>query len=107
MHIPRASAARIRAEVEQPLTELRQQLSALQTEIAQVAGSVAGSVNGKWPKAYIDAMKTFASGDGGDAIQGMKNTAAKMSDFAHEAAYQVDYTNRMIIAQVAEFLFEW
>lgn len=52
-------------------------------------------------------MKTFASGDGADAIKNLKDTAANMADFGHESAYQVDYMNRMIIAQVVQFLVEW
>src|ERR1700760_1848880 len=106
MHIPRADAAAIRATVEEPNTALVTALSGLQGELAQIAQSVGGSVDGKWSKAYVDAMSTFASGDGADAIKNLKDTAANMADFGHESAYQVDYSNRMIIAQVVEFFVE-
>ncbi|MYS20623.1 hypothetical protein GA0115240_12161, partial [Streptomyces sp. DvalAA-14] len=107
MHIPRAKSAAIRAAVEQPNAALVSALTDLQSELGRITTSVAGSVDGKWSKAYVDAMSTFASGDGADAIKNLKDTAANMADFGHESAYQVDYMNRMIIAQVVEFLIEW
>ncbi|MBV2354911.1 hypothetical protein KUM39_11120 [Streptomyces sp. J2-1] len=107
MHVPPASAARIRVSVEQPNADVVKDLGELQNLLAKVGTSVGGSVNGKWSDDYVAAMRTFTSGDGADAIQRLKETAAAMADFGHETAYQVDYMNRMIIAQVVQFVIEW
>ncbi|MFI5753567.1 hypothetical protein ACIGYQ_48330, partial [Streptomyces sp. NPDC053726] len=82
-------------------------LDGFQELIGQIAKSVAGAGSGRWNEAYAKAMSTFGSGAGADYVKNLKDTAAKISGYARETGYQIDYTNRMIIVQVVQFLFEW
>ncbi|MEU0950276.1 hypothetical protein ABZ379_47735, partial [Streptomyces canus] len=107
MHVPRGSAARLRVEVEVPHRELAQAFDDFASEIVQVARGVAGSSSGAWSSAYAGAMSTFVSGEGADALAQLRKGALDLADASHETGYQIDYTNRMIIAQVVQFLFEW
>ncbi|MEU5088348.1 hypothetical protein [Streptomyces sp. NPDC021356] len=52
-------------------------------------------------------MSTFASGDGADHVQALKETAAQLAHAAHEFGYQLDYTRITIAGQVVLFLLEW
>ncbi|MGW3458334.1 hypothetical protein ACWDE9_01670 [Streptomyces olivaceoviridis] len=107
MSVPLGSSERMRNEVQVPHLELVKYLDEFQNLVAQVAGGTAQGANGDWPKAYVDAMKTFLSGDGADYISGLRDTAAQLADGAGEFAYQLDYTNLMIVLQVLAFLVEW
>ncbi|HEY5834683.1 hypothetical protein, partial [Streptomyces sp.] len=107
MHIPKGSAARMSSEVEAPHRALVNALEEFQGMIAEITNSVSGTVSGQWNDAYVKAMSTFGSGRGADYVKNVKDTAAKIADYARETGYQIDYTNRMIIAQVVQFLFEW
>ncbi|MEW2288535.1 hypothetical protein [Streptomyces sp. NPDC047841] len=107
MSVPLGSSERMRNEVQVPHLELVKYLDEFQNLVAQVAGGTAQGANGDWPKAYVDAMKTFLSGDGADYISGLRDTAAQLADGAGEFAYQLDYTNLMIVLQVLAFLMEW
>ncbi|MEU6601856.1 hypothetical protein [Streptomyces flaveolus] len=93
--------------MEQPHLELVKYLDGFQSLVAEITGGTAQGASGDWPQAYVDAMKTFMSGDGADYISGLRDTAAQLADGAREFAYQLDYTNMMIILQVLAFLLEW
>ncbi|MET8565961.1 hypothetical protein ABZV75_37395 [Streptomyces flaveolus] len=107
MHVPEAQAPAVRMKVEDPHRRLAASLRELQDLIAEVSGRVTGSAAGPWSRAYAAAMATFASDDGTDHIEALRQTALKLADYAGEYAYQLDYTVRMIIAQVFQFLAEW
>ncbi|MFG2357802.1 hypothetical protein ACGFRF_29720, partial [Streptomyces sp. NPDC048521] len=107
MSVPLGSSQRMRDEVEQPHLELVQYLDGFQSLVAEITGGTAQGASGDWPQAYVDAMKTFMSGDGADYISGLRDTAAQLADGAREFAYQLDYTNMMIVLQVLAFLLEW
>ncbi|MER6375876.1 hypothetical protein ABT255_47905 [Streptomyces mirabilis] len=107
MAVPEGDSGRVLGEVMQPNLALVRDLEAFQHVIAQVVIGVSHTATGPWSDAYVQAMSTFASGDGADYVRSLKETASKLADSAHEYAYELDYTNRMIVAQVAMFLFEW
>ncbi|MFF3503289.1 glycosyltransferase [Streptomyces sp. NPDC003247] len=107
MSVPLGSSERVRNEVQVPHLELVTFLDEFQNLVAQVTGGTAQGANGDWPEAYVSAMKTFLSGDGADYVSGLRDTAAQLADGAHEFAYQLDYTNLMIVLQVLAFLVEW
>ncbi|MEU7361867.1 hypothetical protein AB0B37_35755, partial [Streptomyces olivaceoviridis] len=107
MSVPLGSSQRVRDEVEQPHLELVKYLDGFQSLVAEITGGTAQGASGDWPQAYVDAMKTFMSGDGADYISGLRDTAAQLADGAKEFAYQLDYTNMMIVLQVLAFLLEW
>ncbi|MEB3963014.1 hypothetical protein OKJ48_22590, partial [Streptomyces kunmingensis] len=107
MHVPRGSSARLRSEVEVPHAALAASLDEFQEAIADITRSVSGTVSGKWGDAYGQAMSTFGTGAGADYVKSLRDTAAKVANYARETGYQIDYTNRMIIAQVVQFLVEW
>ncbi|MER7930553.1 hypothetical protein ABTY96_46855, partial [Streptomyces sp. NPDC096057] len=52
-------------------------------------------------------MRTFVSGGGADYLSGLRDAATALADGAGEFAYQLDYTNLMIVLQVVAFLAEW
>ncbi|MEV5176675.1 hypothetical protein AB0L10_37630, partial [Streptomyces flaveolus] len=93
--------------MEQPHLELVKYLDGFQGLVAEITGGTAQGASGDWPQAYVDAMKTFMSGDGADYISGLRDTAAQLAEGAGEFAYQLDYTNMMIVLQVLAFLLEW
>ncbi|GAA2339888.1 hypothetical protein OKJ48_22530 [Streptomyces kunmingensis] len=107
MHVPKGSSTRMRTEVEAPHRDLTRALEEFDDLLGQVTKGVAGSASGRWSSSYSDAMATFKSGAGGDVLARLRHTAGQLADFARETAYQIDYTNRMIVVQVAQFLFEW
>ncbi|MGW3290757.1 hypothetical protein ACWDR3_39600, partial [Streptomyces sp. NPDC001002] len=107
MKPPHAKADQILVNMRDPNVELVQQLSQLQDELAKIAQAVSRDATGQWSDAYVKAMGTFFSGEGADAIEQLKTTAKNLADYAQESAYQVDYANRMIIAQLVMFVFEW
>ncbi|MFG2632334.1 hypothetical protein, partial [Streptomyces sp. NPDC048473] len=107
MHVPRGSSVRMRAEVEIPHSDLMKALDEFQDLIGQIAKSVSGAGSGQWNDAYVKAMSTFGAGAGADYVKNLKDTAGRISNYARETGYQIDYTNRMIIVQVVQFLFEW
>ncbi|MER6852513.1 hypothetical protein, partial [Streptomyces flaveolus] len=94
-------------EVVEPLLEFVRALDEVSHRVAAVAGGVASSVSGRWGRAYAEAMSTFVSGSGADALTRMRGAARELADAARETGYQIDYTNRMIVAQVVQFLFDW
>ncbi|MEU3519936.1 hypothetical protein ABZ770_32485, partial [Streptomyces sp. NPDC006654] len=106
MRPPEGSAVGVRA-LEAALKALGEGLGVLQELAVSVAGSVAGSAGGLWSEAYVGAMRSFASGDGADYVAALRKSAEELTDFLSEFAYQLDYTNRMIVAQVVQFVFEW
>ncbi|MEB3962877.1 hypothetical protein OKJ48_21880, partial [Streptomyces kunmingensis] len=107
MRVPRGSSARLRDEVELPHREVERALGEFEELISGVSRGVASSASGRWGAAYGDAMSTFVSGAGGDVLGRLRARAGELAETARETGYQIDYTNRMIIAQVAQFLFEW
>ncbi|MFF4903226.1 hypothetical protein, partial [Streptomyces sp. NPDC001068] len=107
MSVPLGSSERMRSEVQVPHQELVKFLDGFENLVAQVAGGTAQGASGEWPRAYVEAMRTFLSGGGADYITGLKEAAAQLADGAGEFAYQLDYTNLMIVLQVMAFLVEW
>ncbi|MEU1268597.1 hypothetical protein [Streptomyces sp. NPDC005799] len=107
MSVPLGSPQRMHNEVQVPHEELVKFLDGFENLVAQVAGGTAQGASGDWPEAYVEAMKTFLSGGGEDYLSGLRDTAAQLADGAHEFAYQLDYTNLMIVLQVLAFLVEW
>ncbi|MFC4326438.1 hypothetical protein ACFPC0_01050 [Streptomyces andamanensis] len=104
MSVPLGSAERMYREVELPHVELVRFLDGLQQAVVGTAGAVATGASGEWPREYLRAMSTFASGDGADHIESLKSVATQLAEAAHEFAYQIDYTNLMIVEQVFQFL---
>ncbi|GAA2338657.1 hypothetical protein OKJ48_04685 [Streptomyces kunmingensis] len=107
MHVPRGSASRMHHEVEVPHAALVRSLDEFQEVVADITKSVSGTVSGKWGDAYAGAMATFGTGAGADYVKNLRDTSARIANYARETGYQIDYTNRMIIAQVVQFLVEW
>ncbi|MGW2975671.1 WXG100-like domain-containing protein, partial [Streptomyces mirabilis] len=107
MAVPEADSQRVRDEVEQPNLAMAETLGDFQHLITQVTGAVARNATGQWSEAYVKAMSTFAGGDGADYVRSLRDTASQLGHSADEFAYELDYTNRMIIAQAAMFFFEW
>ncbi|MFD8810921.1 hypothetical protein ACFV23_05375, partial [Streptomyces sp. NPDC059627] len=104
MKPPHADSGRIRSEMEEPNLELARSLTQLKDELAKITDSVSRNATGQWSDPYQGAMDTLAKSGVLDQLQ---DSAKNLADYAHESAYQVDYGNRMIIAQLAEFVFEW
>ncbi|MER6378316.1 hypothetical protein ABT255_61350, partial [Streptomyces mirabilis] len=107
MTVPEGDSGRVVSEVARPHLDLARTLADFQQLISQVTGSVASEATGQWSDAYVRAMSSFATSDGADYVQGLKDTAEQLAQDAHEFAYELDYTDRMIIAQAAMFFFEW
>ncbi|MFF0970638.1 hypothetical protein ACWDQO_32590 [Streptomyces sp. NPDC003703] len=106
MSVPEGSSERIYAEVVVPHLAVSQFLTGLQGAVADVAGATVSGAKGEAIDAYVQAISRFASGDGADYIQGLKDTALQLADAGNELAYQLDYTNMMIVEQVALFFAE-
>nr|BFD87159.1 hypothetical protein StreXyl84_65600 [Streptomyces sp. Xyl84] len=106
MTVPEGSPERVRAEVVDPHLGLVRFLTGLEGAVADVAGATASGADGEAIDAYIRAMAGFASGDGADYVKGLKDTALQLADAGNEYAYQLEYTNMMIVEQVILFFAE-
>ncbi|MET8831634.1 protein-glutamine glutaminase family protein [Streptomyces sp. NPDC004610] len=105
--MPDADPALMRAFLVVPQRELEQQLVQVQELVVRVAQSVSEQSNGQFSDAYREAMLTLASPEGRSALEGLRNAARQLGDFSEESAYQVEYTNLMILLQLALFLVEF
>ncbi|MFD6531024.1 hypothetical protein [Streptomyces sp. NPDC060184] len=93
--------------MQEPHLELVGFLGDFESLAAEVAKGTARGASGEWSQAYVDAMRSFMSGEGADYVSGLRDTAAQIAEGAGEFAYQLDYTNLMIVLQVLAFLVEW
>ncbi|MFH8224827.1 hypothetical protein ACH4C2_37635 [Streptomyces sp. NPDC018057] len=103
MTVPKGSPERVRAEVVDPHLVLVRFLTGLEGGVADVAGATTRGARGAAVDAYLRALSKFASGDGADYIKGLKDTALQLADAGSEFAYQLEYTNMMIVEQVILF----
>ncbi|MET8826295.1 protein-glutamine glutaminase family protein [Streptomyces sp. NPDC004610] len=90
-----------------PQRELEQQLVQLQELLVRVAQSVSAESNGDFSEAYYEAMLTLASPEGKALLEGLRDAAKQLGDFAEESAYQAEYTILMILLQLGLFLVEF
>ncbi|MET8560981.1 hypothetical protein ABZV75_10415, partial [Streptomyces flaveolus] len=82
MRVPAASGDDVRVAVAEPHEALSRSLAELQRLIADVTKSVAGSSEGHWSEAYVEAMRTFASGEQADYIENLRLSAKRLAKFA-------------------------
>ncbi|MEV7289755.1 hypothetical protein AB0O01_35265, partial [Streptomyces sp. NPDC093252] len=90
-----------------PQRELDRQLGEVQGLVVQVAQSVSGTSNGEFSGAYHEAMLTLASPEGMSLLEGLRQAARELADYVDESAYQVEYTNLMIVLQLMMFVVEF
>ncbi|MFH8224868.1 hypothetical protein ACH4C2_37915, partial [Streptomyces sp. NPDC018057] len=106
MTVPVGSPERVRAEVVVPHLVLVRFLKGLTGAVVDVADATVSGAEGEATEAYVRAMSRFASGDGADFVKGLQDTALELADAGSEYAYQLEYTNMMIIEQVVMFFAE-
>ncbi|MFB7599998.1 hypothetical protein [Streptomyces sp. NPDC056160] len=106
MTVPEGSPERVRAEIVDPHLVLVRFLTGLEGAVSDVAGATASGARGEAIVAYMRAISQFSSGDGADYLKGLKETALQLADAGNEFAYQLEYTNMMIVEQVVLFFAE-
>nr|BFD87936.1 hypothetical protein StreXyl84_73370 [Streptomyces sp. Xyl84] len=106
MSIPEGSAERVRAEIVVPHLELARFLTGLEGALGDITGATVKGAQGEAMQAYAQAVSQLTSGDGSDYVKGLKDTALQLADAGNEFAYQLDYTNMMIVEQVVLFFAE-
>ncbi|MFB7502323.1 toxin glutamine deamidase domain-containing protein, partial [Streptomyces broussonetiae] len=107
MNVPLGSSERIYQEFVLPHRQKVRDLGEVKSNVVGVANGTLTGANGQWPAAYVKLAADFVSGGGADYIQALQDGASNLADAAMEFAYQIDYTNAMIVGQVVVFLFEW
>ncbi|MEU5088378.1 hypothetical protein [Streptomyces sp. NPDC021356] len=106
MSIPEGSAERVRAEIVVPHLEPARFLTGLEGALGDITGATVKGAQGEAMQAYAQAVSQLTSGDGADYVKGLKDTALQLADAGNEFAYQLDYTNMMIVEQVVLFFAE-
>ncbi|MEV7283129.1 toxin glutamine deamidase domain-containing protein [Streptomyces sp. NPDC093252] len=105
--MPNLDPKLLREYLSDPQRELDAQLGQLQELLVEVARSVSGTSNGQFSEAYYEAMLSLSSPEGTSVLEGLREAARELADFADESAYQVEYTNLMILLQLAMFVVEF
>ncbi|MFJ3762798.1 hypothetical protein [Streptomyces sp. NPDC090080] len=107
-HIPDGSNTRMISEVALPLEELHKSLNDAQISIAGVNKRIKNSGTSLFHDSYTAAVsQSFGDGDAKDFLTDISDAAKQMAGVAREFGYQIVYTVRQIILQVAQYLVEF
>ncbi|SFF47202.1 hypothetical protein SAMN05216251_11598 [Actinacidiphila alni] len=93
--------------MEGPHRVLAAVLEEFEAVMERVRRGVSGNVSGPWSESYSGAMSSFVGEGGADYVRSVRLSAVRTADYARETGYQISYTQRMIVAQVVQFLAEW